>query len=52
MQLKAENISFRYSKKHPSTDYFKLALATNVHEFIEYKYARLELELMASESAG
>ena len=35
-----------------ATDYFKLALATNVHEFIEYKYARLELELMTSESAG
>ena len=35
-----------------AADYFKLALATNVHEFIEYKYARLELELMTDENAG
>ena len=35
-----------------ASDYFRLALATNVHEFIEYKYARLELELMTGENAG
>lgn len=35
-----------------ATDYFKLALSTNVNEFIEHKYARLELELMSSENAG
>ncbi|WP_404339144.1 lipoprotein NlpI [Pseudoalteromonas mariniglutinosa] len=34
-----------------AADYFRLALATNVHEFVEYKYARLELELMAGENA-
>lgn len=33
-----------------AADYFKLALSTNVHEFVEYKYARLELELMAGEN--
>ncbi|WMO14398.1 lipoprotein NlpI [Pseudoalteromonas piscicida] len=27
--------------------YFKLALATNVYEFVEHKYARLELDLLA-----
>lgn len=35
-----------------AADYFKLALATNVHEFIEYKYARLELELMTGVDAS
>jgi lipoprotein NlpI len=35
-----------------AADYFRLALATNVHEFIEYKYARLELELMAGVDAS
>ena len=35
-----------------AADYFRLALATNVHEFVEYKYARLELELMAGENAS
>ncbi len=33
-------------------DYFKLALATNVYEFVEYKYARLELDIMAGVQAG
>lgn len=28
-------------------NYFKLALATNVFEFVEHKYARLELDLLA-----
>ena len=35
-----------------ASDYFRLALATNVHEFIEYKYARLELELMEGVDAS
>ena len=35
-----------------AADYFRLALSTNVHEFVEYKYARLELELMAGEDAS
>ncbi|MBB1354295.1 lipoprotein NlpI, partial [Pseudoalteromonas sp. SR45-5] len=35
-----------------ASDYFRLALATNVHEFIEYKYARLELELMQGVDAS
>ncbi|MEM5546905.1 lipoprotein NlpI [Pseudoalteromonas fuliginea] len=38
--------------KYLAADYFRLALATNVHEFIEYKYARLELELMAGDDAS
>ncbi|KGJ96701.1 lipoprotein NlpI [Thalassotalea sp. ND16A] len=29
-----------------SSDYFKLALSTNVYEFIEHRYAKLELELI------
>ncbi|MBE0459330.1 lipoprotein NlpI [Pseudoalteromonas sp. KG3] len=37
---------------YQATDFFRLALATNVHEFVEYKYARLELELMAGENAS
>jgi lipoprotein NlpI len=35
-----------------AADYFRLALTTNVHEFIEYKYSRLELELMAGVDAS
>ncbi|WP_105213008.1 MULTISPECIES: lipoprotein NlpI [unclassified Pseudoalteromonas] len=34
-----------------ASDYFKLALSTNVYEFVEYKYARLELDIMAGEGA-
>lgn len=29
-----------------SADYFKLALSTNVYEFIEHRYAKLELDLI------
>lgn len=50
---------FYLAKRHQAkgnvylaADYFRLALATNVHEFVEYKYARLELELMAGEDAS
>jgi len=35
---------------YEAADFFRLALATNVHEFVEYKYARLELELMAGDN--
>ena len=31
--------------------YFKLALANNVYDFIEHRYALLELELMAQAPA-
>ncbi|MFY8273186.1 lipoprotein NlpI [Pseudoalteromonas sp. SSDWG2] len=34
-----------------ASDYLKLALSTNVYEFVEYKYARLELDIMAGEGA-
>ncbi|WP_440055437.1 lipoprotein NlpI [Pseudoalteromonas sp. T1lg65] len=30
-------------------DYFKLALSTNVYEFVEHKYARLELDLLVQQ---
>ncbi|MBD1581454.1 lipoprotein NlpI [Pseudoalteromonas sp. S16_S37] len=33
-------------------DFFKLVLATNVYEFVEHKYARLELDLLAADEAG
>ncbi|MDP5213805.1 lipoprotein NlpI [Pseudoalteromonas tunicata] len=36
--------------KRSAEDYFKLSLSTNVHEFVEYKYARLELELLYAQS--
>ena len=35
-----------------AADYFRLALSTNVHDFIEYKYARLELELLMEADAS
>jgi len=38
-----------FGEQSIAADYFRLALSTNVHEFIEYKYARLELELMLGE---
>ncbi len=39
-------------KEAVAVDFFKLALATNVFEFVEHKYARLELELFAGVKAG
>jgi lipoprotein NlpI len=33
-------------------DFFKLTLATNVYEFVEHKYARLELDILAGNAAG
>ncbi|BBN80872.1 lipoprotein NlpI [Pseudoalteromonas sp. A25] len=33
-------------------DFFKLVLATNVYEFVEHKYARLELDLLATDEPG
>lgn len=35
-----------------AVDFFKLAIATNVYEFVEHKYARLELEIMRGMSEG
>lgn len=32
--------------------FFKLALATNVYEFVEHKYARLELALLAAQATS
>ena len=29
-----------------AADYFKLALSTNVYEFVEHRYARIELQLL------
>ncbi|QTH72105.1 lipoprotein NlpI [Pseudoalteromonas xiamenensis] len=39
-------------EKGVAADFFKLALATNVYEFVEHKYARLELDLMRGMSEG
>ncbi|AZZ99021.1 lipoprotein NlpI [Pseudoalteromonas sp. R3] len=36
-------------KTGKAIEYFKLALATNVYEFVEHKYARLELQIIADE---
>ena len=33
-------------EKNKAANYFKLALSTNVYEFVEHRYARLELDLM------
>jgi len=33
-------------KKGKASNYFKLALSTNVYEFVEHRYARLELNLL------
>lgn len=39
-------------KPQVAVDFFKLALSTNVYEFVEHKYARLELEILAGAQAG
>jgi lipoprotein NlpI len=33
-------------KNHAAANFFKLALSTNVFEFVEHRYAKLELDLM------
>jgi lipoprotein NlpI len=33
-----------------ASNYFKLALSTNVYQFVEHRYARLELDLMREEA--
>ena len=38
-------------KPKQSSNYFKLALATNVYEFIEHRYAKLELDLLQASFA-
>jgi lipoprotein NlpI len=35
-----------------AANYFKLALSTNVYEFVEHRYARLELDLMRDKIQG
>ena len=39
-------------QKNVAANYFKLALSTNVYEFVEHRYAKLELELMRESIAG
>lgn len=38
--------------KSIAANFFKLALSTNVYEFVEHRYARLELDLMREEMQG
>ena len=35
-----------FNKNHSAANFFKLALSTNVFEFVEHRYAKLELDLM------
>lgn len=35
-----------------AVNYFKLALSTNVYEFVEHRYARLELDLMRTQKVS
>jgi lipoprotein NlpI len=35
-----------------AANYFKLALSTNVYEFVEHRYAKLELDLMRTKKAA
>ena len=35
-----------------AANFFKLALSTNVYEFVEHRYARLELNLMRASLKG
>ena len=41
-----------YGHPNVAANYFKLALSTNVYEFVEHRYAKLELELMREKIAG
>jgi len=34
-----------------AANFFKLALSTNVYEFVEHRYAKLELDLMRTQKA-
>ena len=34
-----------------AANFFKLALSTNVYEFVEHRYAKLELDLMRTTTA-
>ena len=40
------------NRKNIAANYFKLALSTNVYEFVEHRYAKLELSLMRNTIAG
>lgn len=37
---------------HAATQHFKLAIATNIHDFVEHRYALLELKRIAIEESG
>lgn len=41
----------RLGQNASAANYFKLALATNVYEFVEHRYAKLELDLMRTQIA-
>ena len=45
---KIEGFEYNQNKGYNSAaaNFFKLSLSTNVYEFVEHRYARLELELM------
>ncbi len=39
-------LTLLHGDKRAAANFFKLALSTNVYEFVEHRYARLELDLM------
>ncbi|MDM7860654.1 lipoprotein NlpI [Alteromonas sp. ASW11-36] len=42
----------RVGQRGKASNYFKLALSTNVYEFVEHRFARLELERLADSQTG
>jgi len=45
-------LSLLRNQKQNAANYFKLALGTNVYEFVEHRYARLELDLLREKITG
>lgn len=45
-------LSLLRDQKQNAANYFKLALGTNVYEFVEHRYARLELDLLREKIKG
>jgi len=45
-------LSLLRDQKRNAANYFKLALSTNVYEFVEHRYARLELDLLRDKVKG
>ena len=39
-------LNLMHGKKRAAANFYKLALSTNVYEFVEHRYAKLELELI------